>query len=267
MAKITRIAIIVCIIIIDFVAAQDNKQKKNDWEKNRQLFNTYFASPTTDNAEKVLSVLPDRIDVTDFENLNGTMYIFYQEHITDLSKMVKEGDRLALRIAFKAGQLMDGIYAESLDSLIGFSIKVAPTAFLEEAVPYLKKQSEWFASLYPHNQIGVDWLLGGILVGNIDFDQNRPDVIEKEIVLRIEALASVKRQDLLELRDICLDILKERIKQESRIQYDKKSTPLPGQSGSPRPRKRLYLPEPEIIKSGVSEGNRTPNLRIHSPML
>lgn len=50
------------------------------------------------------------------------------------------------------------------------------------------------------------------MVGNIDFDENRPDVIEKEIVLRIAALETVERQDLLELRDICLDILKERIK-------------------------------------------------------
>lgn len=81
---------------------------------------------------------------------------------------------------------------------------------VEEAVSFVKKQSEWFASLHSPQQI--EWYLGGILVGNIDFDENRPDVIKKEIVLRIEALETVERQGLLELRDICLDILKERIK-------------------------------------------------------
>lgn len=129
MAKKTIIAVIVCELVISFVAAQDIEQKKDDWEENRHIFNAHFASPLIENAEKLLSVLPDRIDVKDFESLNITMDIFYREHISDLSKLVREGDRFALRIAFKATQLMDGIYGESLDSLIGFSIKVAPTAF------------------------------------------------------------------------------------------------------------------------------------------
>ena len=140
------------------------------------------------------------------------MDIFYREHITDLSKLVKEGDRLALRIAFKAVQLMDGLYAEVLDSVIGSSIRVAPTTFLEEAQPFVKKNAEWFASLNSPYKLGISWFMGGILASTMDIEETRPDVIDKEIRLRIEALATVKRQDLLELRDICLDILKERIK-------------------------------------------------------
>jgi len=197
-------------LIFGFVAAQDNKQEKDHWEKIRQIFNAYFILPSTENAERVLAVLPNRIDVKDFEDLNKTMDIFYQEHITDLGALVGKGDRLAIRIAFKADQLMDGWYQESLDSLIGSSIKVVPTIFLEEAQPFLKEQSELYASFNLPKKGEMSWVMGGILT-NIGFEETRPDVIEKEIRLRMEALATVKRQDLLELRDICLDILKNRI--------------------------------------------------------
>jgi tetratricopeptide (TPR) repeat protein len=185
------------------------RQTTDDLQANKQIFDAYFAAPDRENAEKVLAVLPNRIDVKDAKNLNRVMEVFYNEHIKDLDKLVGTGDRYALRIAFKATQLMDGLYAESVDASIGFSIKVAPLIFLEEAVPFVRSQSEWLASLGVGSSI--DWILGGILVGNIDFDQNRPDVIKKEILLRIAALETVNQENLLELRDSCLRILGERI--------------------------------------------------------
>jgi hypothetical protein len=191
-----------------FVAAQDNKQEKAAWEMNRQILEAYFASPSIENAKRVLSVLPDRIDVedNDLEGLHRAMRVIYEEHIADLQRFVSKGDRFALRIAFKAEQLADGAFAESLDSVIGSSIKVAPITFLEEAVPFVKKQSEWFATLPPSKYNGIRWFIDGILT-NVGFEEPL-DVTRKEIKLRIEALTTVKRQDLLELRDICLDILK-----------------------------------------------------------
>jgi len=197
--------------IAGVVSAPELKQSTDDLQAYKQIFDVYFAVPCRENAEKALAALPDRIDVKDVRNLNKVMDVFYQEHIRDLDRLVSTGDRYALRIAFKAAQLMDGLYQESLDALIGFSIKVAPLIFLEEAVPFIRSQSQWFASLGVGSSI--DWILDGILVGNIDFDQNRPDVIKKEIVLRIAALETVNQENLLELRDSCLRILRERIMQ------------------------------------------------------
>ena len=209
------------------------RQTTDGQEINRQIFDAYFAAPDRENAEKVLAVLPDRIDVKDMQNLNEVMQIFYDEHIRDLGKLVETGDRYALRIAFKATQLMDGLYAEHLDALIGFSVKVAPAIFLEEAVPFVRSQSKWFASLGAPSEI--DWYLGGILVGNIDFDQNRPDVIKKEILLRIAALETVKQKDLLELRDSCLRILRERITLETPLAIARQAMGKIGEYRSPQP--------------------------------
>jgi hypothetical protein len=210
-----RQLVVAMLAIISLGAAQYNKQEKDNWEKVRQIFNAYFASPSAENAEKVLLVLPDRKDVKDFENVNKTMDILYQEHIHDLHNLAIKGDRLTLRIAFKAVPLMDGFYSEQMDSLIGSSIRAAPATFLEEAFPVVKEESKRLAGFYPPlNMEVITWLLGGILAGGIfrEDEEFKPDVFEKKIRLRMEALAKVKRQDLLELRDICLKILKEELK-------------------------------------------------------
>ena len=178
-----------------------------DWRIIKEEFKVYSESPSAKNAKKLLSILPIEFNIatTDFEQWKSTInYIYHDKPFDALNDLVRKGDRLALRvtyytliIAMRAAAL-----SEDLCSLLGYSVRINPLVFLEEMLSFEST----------HNQfIAQSNLLGNILVGNID-PEFREDVIKKEIRLRIEALKTVKRPDLLELRDACIKELEEALK-------------------------------------------------------
>jgi len=180
-----------------------------DWGIIKEEFKVYSELPSAKNAKKLLSILPIEFNIatTDFEQWKSTInYIYHDKPFGILDNMVRKGDRLALRITYYTLiiAMRAAALSEDLCSVLGNSVRINPLVFLEE--------TQSFEST--HNQfIAQSNLIGNILIGNID-PELREDVIKKEIRLRIEALKTVKRLDLLELRDACIKELEEALKRE-----------------------------------------------------
>jgi len=193
-------------LFTNLVLAQESKQAKTDWVQVREAFDAYFFSPTEENAMRVLSALPDKIDdeTTNYEALNSAIIGIWDDHISELSALIKKGDRLALRIAYNYARFTDGIYSEAMCNIIGDSVVVMPVIFLEETGLFKKN--------YPRSNVANDEGLSQILFYFIALYAFRPDVISKEVRARIKALESVEREDLLEFRDDCMRRLREGLK-------------------------------------------------------
>lgn len=201
-------------LIVGFVLAQESKQAKTDWGQVRAAFDAYFSSPTDDNALRVLSALPSKIDdqTMDFSAKNTAIERIHQDHIGNLDELIGKGNRLALRIAYHLYKFTDGWYAESVTAVIGGSIVAMPDKFLEETLLFRKNNPP---ELHGVRYFPGDYDLNQILTGFIDFDSFRPEVIRKEINARIKALESVERMDLREFRNDCLGRLRHYLKKLS----------------------------------------------------
>ncbi len=193
-------------ILPGILAGQENRTHKIQWEKIRAGFAAYADSPSADNAKRLLSVLPKEFDnaTEDYQQWTSTFdSIWLGKPMTVLTEMVRKGDKLSIRVAFRTIIISDGAFTEDLCSLLGESIRVNPIGFLEAAKLF---------NIVPALSIDQkDHLLGSILAGFIDFDEFRPAVIEKELQLRIDSLGRINRADLRQIRDVCLDLLKKHL--------------------------------------------------------
>jgi len=198
-------------LFMSFVLAQGSNQVRTDWYKVREIFDAYFSSPTDDSAHKVLAALPSRVDdkITNFSAMNASIERIYNDHIVALDELVSKGNRLALRIAFNFRKFTDGWYSENVTGVIGDSIVPMAAIFLEETLLFRKNNPR---EIGDHRFYTSDDFLDQVLCGYIDFDNFRPEIVRKEINARIKALAEVDRTDLRELRDDCLERLKNHLK-------------------------------------------------------
>jgi hypothetical protein len=199
MTKLIIRATILCIILLNFSAAQQNTKQNIDWTKVREAFEAYCEAPSAENAIKILAALPDNFAnrEADFKQwVSTSRYVYEGQPFRVLDNLVQKGNKFALRVAFKTLFMSDGAFGEDLCGLIGRAIRVNPVLFLEE--------------IKISGQKGH--MLDSILAGQIDADEYRPEVVKKEIQLRIYSLKTVDRPDLLELRDICIYKLKESLK-------------------------------------------------------
>jgi hypothetical protein len=197
MTKLIMRATFLCIFLFNFSTAQENIKQNIDWTKVREAFGAYCESPSADNASKVLAALPNTFANrhADFEQWAAVVHYVYEgPPFKVLDNLVRKGDKFALRVAFKTVFMSDGAFGEDLSGLIGRAIRVNPTVFLEEAKIFSGYKDRRFA-------------MGSILAGNIDADDYRPEVVKKEIQLRINSLKTVDRADLIEIRDICISEL------------------------------------------------------------
>ena len=188
-----------------FLSAQEIIRQNIDWRNIREAFKAYCQSPSIEKAKRILSVMPVEFDnrTADFKEWVSTSdYIHEDEPFRVLESLVRKGDEFAIRIAFRTLEITDGAFTEDLCSLIAESIRVNPTAFLEEA-----------KYLIDDNRKGH--LLNRILNSDYDIDtlaleENSPAQVEfrKEVQLRIKSLVTVTSSDLLSIRDICIGKLK-----------------------------------------------------------
>jgi hypothetical protein len=206
MTKLIMRATILCIILLNLSAAEQNTKQNIDWGKIRKAYEAYCRFPSADNANDILVALPEKLDLNpvDFEQyVSISKYIYYGEPFKVLANLVKKGDRFALRVTYRTLEISDGAYAEGLCSILGTGIRVNAILFLEETKIFSKNKQDIFS---PNST------LDSVLSGQIDADEYRPEVVNKEVQLRISSLKTVDRPDLLELRDICISKLKESLK-------------------------------------------------------
>lgn len=201
MVKRLMTAAILCTLVLNFSAAQENKIKNIEWEKIRAAFKAYCESPSVDSAKKILFFMPVEFDnrAADFEQWVSTSeYIYEHEPFIVLENLIRKGDNFAIRIAFRTLLITDGAFTEDLCSLISESIQADPTTFLEEA-----------DRLLDNNRKGH--LLNSILRSDNDIDtlvleedMEAKKEFSKEIQLRVKSLKTVTRPKLQRIRDICI---------------------------------------------------------------
>ncbi len=196
MTRISLKAIALCMLLIGSASSQESKTKNIDWISVREAFETYCQLPLVENAERILTVMPDGIgyqegDSKEFES--AIRYIFDGRPIKVLNKLILKGDKYALRIGFRTFFIaLNSDDDAKAGILVGKAIRVDPIWFLEEFKASGLKNA--FLELIV---TGFGWE-----------DEGYPELSDREIRLRLRSLQSVDRPDLIDIRDICISRLK-----------------------------------------------------------
>jgi len=184
------------IIIIVLLTSLTTWGQTTKWADFEKAWDNYLIKPTHDNSVKSYNLLPDKVMGDDYPDGGQTGRIFSK--IDQLDKLVQQGNRDALRLAFKLFTIADGEYAEGLQIEIGKLINVNPKLFLQE----LKNQR--------HLIVNLDGLVGNL--GQDYVDEFERQTKEKE--KRIKSLHKVSDKDLIKTRDDCLTELDKQVKRK-----------------------------------------------------
>jgi hypothetical protein len=177
------------------------QEHKLFWEKAYAAAQIYFSNPSSENADRLYRLLPDRrLPGLDFKGQTRLFY-FFDGKLSILIKKFEAGDPHALDIGFRLINISDGAFAEILFPGLGRAIPDHPRLFLQKLRTNLNKED--FDLL--------DGILYPLSLGEIP--ENDPDHVKyKElrnarIEVRIKALKTVQDVELRELRDRCILIL------------------------------------------------------------
>ena len=164
-----------------------------DWDGVHKSFEAYTQYPSTKNAIKVISLLPERdhVTYTGEKNENDAIQFVYQ-NLGMLERQVISRDPNSIKLAFRLKGIADGAFAEDLDVLLGQLIRIDPTLFLRQ----LKNANIQNGRL--------DALVGNY--GDIYVDKVEAQRLETKE--RIRALETVSDSALKEIQDKCLVELK-----------------------------------------------------------
>jgi len=184
-----NIAIVVLILSFSLIESNINANEV-DWPSLKKAFENYVNYPSSENASKVINLLPDNdTSYTDTKE-SDEIFLFVQKwnQLGMIERQVISKDRNAVKLAFKLLALAGGEFGENLDIILGTLIRIDPKLFLEElkvAMPQIR-------------------CLDGLL-GNKGFVYcDRHEAMCLETTLRIEALESVKDTTLEDIRNICI---------------------------------------------------------------
>jgi len=164
-----------------------------DWDGVHKSFEAYTQYPSTKNAIKVISLLPERDHVTYTGEKNeseATQFVY--QNLGMLERQVISRDPNAIKLAFRLKAIADGAFAEDLDVLLGQLIRIDPALFLRQ----LKNAKVQNGRL-------------DALVGNYgDIYADKVEAQRLETKERIRALETVSDSALKEIQDKCLVELK-----------------------------------------------------------
>jgi len=184
------------IIIIILLTSLTSWGQSTKWADCEKAWDNYLIKPTHDNSVKAYNLLPDKVMGEDYPDGGQTGRIFSK--IDQLDKLVQQGNRDALRLAFKLFTIADGEYAEGLQIEIGKQINVNPKLFLQE----LKN--------HRHLIVSLDGLVGNL--GQDYVDEFERQTKEKE--KRMKSINKISDKDLIIVRDECLKELDRQIKRK-----------------------------------------------------
>jgi hypothetical protein len=172
-----------------------------DWPRIREAFRVYSAIPSSENAEHIIALLPEKLDYRNVDQKEWELTLNFLDLINGepfrvLEKQIRRGDESAIRVAFKTQVITDGAVTEDLLGIISEAIRSNTLVFLEKLVP-----------LKTHDEHSVNFILrrdSDIDTYTLSEDPPAREAFKKEILLRMNALRAVARPDLIEIRDYCL---------------------------------------------------------------
>lgn len=184
-------------VIICLLNAEEQKDIKIDWERLKEASTAYFDYPSSENAYKFYLSLPEE-DIVIKRSEGGSVKDFIVDNFGMLITQIYASDRNAVKVAFRLYNISDGYFTTMIDMTLGDLIRINARLLLEELVKH--KKIKYIESCGP----SVD------IMGEEYVDRFKAQ--ELEIRLRIKALESVQDKELREIRDECIRILKESLK-------------------------------------------------------
>ncbi len=173
----------------------------SDWDTLEMAARTYFNYPSTENARLFYLGLqkPRRPDVERFDRL----FDYVLDNLGVLARQIFTGDRNAAKLGFALYDYSRGLFTMEIDAIMADSIRFQPQLFLEElrAAPNGKRIKELG---YP------------LCESRLDFSDVREEADRYELEMRIKALETVTKAELLDLRDTCLREIRECLERQSR---------------------------------------------------
>ena len=191
------------------VPAQIEEQKAL-WGRVLRDAEAYFLTPSPENAERFFLALPEaRLPTIAFEQEHLVINAVFDEgKFSILEKRISEGEPNAVDVAFRLNNISDGIFSEELSYDIGEILPKNPRLFLQ------KVEAHW-SHLSPDEFKGrLESVLHPVFWWEIpdddDGDQTKYQALfKKNRELRIQALKSIKDEELINIRDRCLAILED----------------------------------------------------------
>jgi hypothetical protein len=179
------------------------------WPHAYRAAETYFKDPSPKNGEKFAMALPVKRNwpsngerrlanlVFDFTSKGG------RQNFSILEKDLERGEPRAIDVGFRLISISDGLAGEELIFVLGRIADRHPRLFLQKLRAYQGKTQPDVLELLSDMLYPVAWR---------EQQQNEAgysDLLEKSLNIRMEALKSVKDNELREFRDRCLKILED----------------------------------------------------------
>jgi hypothetical protein len=189
--RLLKLALVTAFLPVGGLCQQSNPQAVN-WESLDVAWQAYMEKPSALNADRVYNVLPttipDRIPTSEIgSRVDKSIY----RNLHKLKTQIRLRKRSAVRVAFRLMTIADGDLTESLDDILGSSIRTAPKLFLQE--------------LQNHHSLIRD--LEGLLNSGGDDPTEKQSGWNKEHQERIKVFRSVKDENLVGIRDECIAAL------------------------------------------------------------
>jgi len=175
-----------------------------NWDEVKRASDTFESCPTEENAQRLLSTITERPSVQQLGNREAAFLSLLENG--SFYKAVNAGDELLAESAFRLfGFFGGGALDEELRIALGRFLTKKPVTFLE----LLKKYLHLFPSAkeYPVTMTEIQEIIPDI---KSDEDWVRGKrVLTALYIERIKALESVEEPGLMELRDICIRVIRE----------------------------------------------------------
>jgi hypothetical protein len=228
--KLLRVVGITLGFVLLFLGSISQKSSY-DWNKILSIAETYFVDPSVENAIQFLNCLPKSpVDIAqeggDF--IKASYFISARTPIFH-DRAIKS-DRNVVKIVVRLYAISDSSFTEALNDIMGDLIVADPKLFLEELIFY-PGSPNMHESLFEH--IGRGYI---VCNGARIYKDSYTGVAQtiREYGHRIKALETISDEDLLELRNECLQAIRnEQTKLAGILEYLKQDveeteTPIKG---------------------------------------
>lgn len=191
--SILTVLFLIPILCVPFNTSQGSEVEIN-WLELQEAFKTYSDYPSSENALKIIEILPDNYVTYTSSNQKkeAINFIYNWAQFRMLERQVFSRDPSAVKLAFKLRSIADGGFSEDLSIMLGTLIRIDPKLFLEE-LKNTKPEVERLNALLAN-------------VGAVFVDRMTARCLENQ--LRIECLETVREASLVNIRDRCIEILK-----------------------------------------------------------
>jgi len=186
---------------------------KTFWGNAYKAAQAYFSLPSPETAKKFYMALPDKrlpsLDPDGEFRLSDLVFDFWDsgmaKNFSILKKDMEEGEPNAVDVGFRLINISDGGNGEALLYALGHIIDRHPILFLQKIIAHQGESEPSALEL-------LDDILDPVAWWEQQQDEaGYPELLKRRLEIRIKALESVNDNDLKEIRDRCLTILKNQV--------------------------------------------------------